>query len=162
MQIGYRTSDTVVNVKCDPIKQFEAWMQNDNGTVNKWPGKITLSSDFYETLTEHAVPLDPRAIAALQNSALALDCYTWLANRLCRVKERGGVTLSWKNLREQFGQEYGCEKDFKREFLNSLRKAHAVYPDAKIEQVNGGLRLVPSPPPIKRRQVVVALPASGR
>jgi hypothetical protein len=32
-----------------------------------------------------------------------------------------------------------------------------VYPDAKIEMVRGGIRLFPSPPPIKRRQVSVGL-----
>ena len=159
MQIGYRTETKVVNVKCDPISRFDAWMQHDNGQLGLWPGSITLSGDFYETLREHAVPLDPRAIGALQNSALALDTYTWLAHRLCRVKQNKGVTLYWKNLKDQFGQEYRCDKDFKREFSGALRKAHAVYPDAKMEFVRGGLRLFPSPPPVKRRQVVVALPA---
>ena len=158
MQIGYRTESKVVNVKCDPISRFDAWMQHDNGQLGLWPGSITLSTDFYETLREHAVPLDPRAIAALQNSALALDTYTWLAHRLCRVKQNRGLTLYWKSLKDQFGQEYRSDKDFKREFAGALRKAHTVYPDAKIEIVRGGLRLFPSPPPIKRRQVVVALP----
>ena len=158
MQIGYRTETKVVNVKCDPISRFDAWMQNDNGQLGLWPGSITLSSEFYETLREHAVPLDPRAISALQNSALALDAYTWLAHRLCRVRQAKGLTLYWKNLKDQFGQEYRTTKDFKREFVHALRKAHAVYPDAKMEIVRGGLRLFPSPPPIKRRQVVVALP----
>lgn len=161
MQIGYRTETKVVNVKCDPISRFDAWMQHDNGQLGLWPGSITLSSDFYETLREHAVPLDPRAIAALQNSALALDTYTWLAHRLCRVKQNKGLTLYWKNLKDQFGQEYRSDKDFKREFSGALRKAHAVYPDAKMEFVRGGLRLFPSPPPVKRRQVVVALPKAA-
>ncbi|MEQ1697708.1 MAG: replication protein RepA [Hyphomicrobiaceae bacterium] len=159
MQIGYQTESKVVNVKCDPISRFDAWMQYDNGQLGMWPGVITLSSEFYGTLTEHAVPLDPRAIRALQNSALALDAYTWLAHRLCRVRQNKGITLYWKNLKDQFGQEYRSDKDFKREFAGALRKAHAVYPDAKIDIVRGGLKLFPSPPPVKRRQVVVALPA---
>ena len=158
MQIGYQTETKVVNVKCDPISRFDAWMQHDNGQLGLWPGSITLSGEFYDTLREHAVPLDPRAIGALQNSALALDAYTWLAHRLCRVRQARGLTLYWKNLKDQFGQEYRSDKDFKREFANALRKAYAVYPDARMEIVRGGLRLFPSPPPIKRRQVVVALP----
>ncbi len=157
MQIGYQTETKVVNVKCDPIQRFDAWTQSDNGQLGLWPGEITLSGEFYETLREHAVPLDPRAIGALQNSALALDTYTWLAHRLCRVKQNRGLTLYWKSLKDQFGQEYRSDKDFKREFSGALRKAHAVYPDAKIEMVRGGIRLFPSPPPIKRSQVVVGL-----
>jgi len=159
MQIGYQTESKIVNVKCDPIQRFDAWTQSDNGQLGLWPGEITLSSEFYETLREHAVPLDPRAIGALQNSALALDTYTWLAHRLCRVKQNKGLTLYWKSLKDQFGQEYRTDKDFKREFSGALRKVHAVYPDAKIEMVRGGVRLFPSPPPIKRRQVLVALPS---
>ena len=159
MQIGYQTDTKVVNVKCDPIQRFDAWTQSDNGQLGLWPGVITLSSEFFETLREHAVPLDPRAITALQNSALALDTYTWLAHRLCRIRQTKGLTLYWKNLKDQFGQEYRSNKDFKREFVGALHKAHAVYPDAKIDIVRGGIRLFPSSPPIKRRQVVVALPA---
>jgi hypothetical protein len=68
-----------------------------------WPGVLTLSDTFFATLREHAVPLDPRAIGDLQNSALALDTYTWLAHRLCRVRKDAGVSLPWAALRGQFG-----------------------------------------------------------
>lgn len=161
MQIGYQTETKVVNLKCDPIQRFDAWTQSDNGQLGLWPGVIQLSTDFYETLREHAVPLDPRAIAALQNSALALDTYTWLAHRLWRIRQSRGVTLYWKNLKDQFGQEYRTDKDFKREFANALRKAHAVYPEAKLDIVRGGIRLLPSPPPVRRQQVLVALPTNS-
>ena len=36
----------------------------------------------------------------------------------------------------------------------------AVYPDARVEIVRGGLRLLSSPPPVRWRSVVVALPVS--
>ena len=161
MQLGYQTASRVVNLKCDPIEQFEAWLQHaDNGQRVMWPGVMTLSGKFYETLIEHAVPLEPSAIAQLQNSALALDTYTWLAHRLCRVKKNAGAMLPWRALKEQFGQEYRSEKDFKRELTGALRKAMAVYPAARVDKVRGGLRLFPSPPPVQRRAVVVAMPAT--
>lgn len=159
MQLGYRTSDDrALNVKCDPIGKFEAWVQELPGQRPMWPGVVTLSSEFYETLIAHSVPLDANAIHSLQNSALALDVYTWLAHRLCRVRKEGGLPLYWKSLKEQFGQEYKVDKDFKREFLGAIRKAVGVYPDARVEKITGGLRLYPSPPPIRKRQVVAALP----
>lgn len=159
MQLGYQTASRVVNLKCDPIEQFEAWLQHaDNGQRVMWPGVMTLSGKFYETLIEHAVPLEPGAIAQLQNSALALDTYTWLAHRLCRVKQNAGAMLPWRALQEQFGQEYSNPKDFKRELSGALRKALAVYPAARVEKVRGGLRLYPSPPPVRRKSVVVAIP----
>lgn len=162
MQLGYRTADRVVNLKCDPIEEFEAWIQNDdNGQRAMWPGVMTLSPKFFDTLAEHAVPLDQGAIGELQNSALALDVYTWLAHRLCRVRQAGGAPVTWAALKGQFGQEYRSEKDFKRELVAALKKVLPVYPGARVEKIRGGLRLMPSPPPVKRKGVVVALPASG-
>ncbi len=115
-----------------------------------WPGVLELSTDFYETLAQHAVPLDYRALSALKHSALALDVYTWLAHRLCRIRQAGGVMLSWENLRDQFGQEYVNAKDFKREFRDVLRQVWLVYPDARIEDAPGGIILRESPPPISK------------
>lgn len=161
MQLGYRTADRVVNLKCDPIEEFEAWIQNDdNGQRAMWPGVMTLSPKFFDTLAEHAVPLDQGAIGELQNSALALDVYTWLAHRLCRVRQAGGAPVTWGALKGQFGQEYRTEKDFKRELVAALKKVLPVYPGARVEKIRGGLRLMPSPPPVKRKGVVVALPGA--
>lgn len=159
MQLGYATDERSLIINTQPVSEFEAWVQNDHGSLGLWPGYLKLSSDFYETLLAHAVPLDPRAISALQGSALALDVYAWLAHRLCRIRKDAGVPLYWKNLRDQFGQEYKSPRDFKKEFLGALGNALAVYPDAKVEKVKGGLRLFPSPAPIKKKSVVVkALP----
>jgi hypothetical protein len=107
---------------------------------------------------DHAVPLDCEAIGHLQNSALALDVYSWLTHRLWRVRERNGIELSWPALQAQFGQEYRDRKNFKREFTGALKKVTAAYKDARVEAVPGGLRLLPSPPPVKRK--MIALPAS--
>ena len=66
--------------------------------------------------------------------------------------------LSWENLRDQFGQEYGNGKDFKKEFRSVLRQVWLVYPSARIEEVIGGILLKPSPPPIPKTSVSLALP----
>jgi hypothetical protein len=116
---------------------------------------LELSPDFYDTLREHAVPLDYRALGALKHSALALDIYTWLAHRLCRVNKISGVKLSWENLREQFGQEYGDPRNFKHEFKTALHQVLAVYPDARVGEVIGGLMLCPSPPPLAKTSVAL-------
>lgn len=104
-------------------------------------------------MKENAVPLDPRALEGLQHSALALDIYTWLAHRLHRVR-RPGEKLTWANLRLQFGQEYTDDKNFKKAFLIALRQVAAVYPDARLEQVRTGLRLIASPPPVPRQTII--------
>jgi hypothetical protein len=148
MMLGIASPSRDITISAKPIEKFEAWLQFDGQQRSMWPGVLDLSQPFFETLLAHAVPLDPRAIAGLQKSALALDAYAWLAQRLCRVRKAEGVKLSWGNLRGQFGQEYACTKDFKKEFRPALFKVRAVYPDARVEEEAGGIRLHSSPPPI--------------
>lgn len=150
MTLGMEAGGKEITINTQPISRFEAWMQHDEKSLGLWPGSMTLSNEFFSTLLEHAIPLDPRAIAGLQKSALALDIYVWLAQRLCRIREEKGIKLSWTNLRQQFGQEYAYPKDFKKEFRDTLRKVQCVYPNARIEEEAGGIRLYSSPPPIPK------------
>lgn len=145
----------VSQMQATPIDSFDAWLHPDPAQGAFWPDMIELHRKFFNTLLEHAVPLDPRAIGALQHSALALDVYTWMAHRLCRVRTDNGVKLYWKNLRDQFGQEYNDPKNFKKAFSGALAKVCAVYPTARISEEAGGIRLYPSPPPIPKTQVTV-------
>ena len=157
MTIGMTAGNKSVTIDTKPIDRFEAWLNNTEEQDNMWPGVLELSPKFYETLTAHAMPLDPRALRALQSSALALDIYTWLANRLCRVRDNRGTKLSWANLKQQFGHEYKTSKDFKKAFKLALTRVLCVYPDARIGEEIGGLRLYSSPPPIKKTKVVIGL-----
>ena len=101
LSIGVTSGGGAVTVDAKPIKRFEAWLHNDGDQQTLWPGYLELSNEFYETLEHHAVPLDYRALSALKHSALALDVYTWLAHRLCRVTSAKGTMLSWQNLRDR-------------------------------------------------------------
>jgi hypothetical protein len=60
-----------------------------------WPSTIQFSTRYFESLMKHAVPLNETAIARLSHNAMALDVYTWLAQRLHRVDEaKGGVGIT--------------------------------------------------------------------
>ena len=159
--IGYPTAAGPETVKAPPISRFQAWIHADEGQKVLWPGKMTLSHEFYESLREHAVPLRQDALAALKHSALALDIYSWLAHRLCRVRSSKGVRVYWTNLREQFGQEYNDPRNFKKKFQQALTQALAVYPSANVTEISGGLLLKSSPPPIPKMQVLLRLPQDG-
>lgn len=150
MIIGFNAHGKAHTYDGKPIRHFEAWISSPEDQRPLWPGAVTFSDDYYRTLKDHAVPLDMRAFMELQGSALAMDVYTWLAQRLHRI-DRRPVILYWANLRDQFGQEYqgkDPDKDFKKKFLHALRAALAVYPQARVKQVTGGLMLMHSPPPI--------------
>jgi hypothetical protein len=155
LTLGMSLEGRDVTINTQPITRFEAWLQHDGAQRVMWPGVLELSQEFYETLANHAVPLDGRALAALQHSSLALDIYTWLAHRLCRVRKAGGVKVSWANLQEQFGQEYRNVKDFKKEFRQALTQVLVVYPGANLDGFHGGFILLPSPPPVHKTQVSV-------
>lgn len=158
MTLGYNVDGCAHTYAGTPIKQFAAWL-NDNGHKGQrplWPGLITFSDEYFKTLSVHAVPIDLRALMALQGSSLAMDIYCWLAERLHRIHGRP-VVLHWVNLREQFAQEYvgkNPDKDFKKKFLPALRAVLTVYPKAKVKSVRGGLLLQSSPPPIPYRDGV--------
>lgn len=144
---GLTTATKAITYNGSPIKKFDAWLSNTEEHPALWPAEIQFSQEYYETLINHAVPLDLRAMEALSGSALAMDIYAMLAERLHRISGRP-VILHWKNLREQFGQEYRDPKNFKQAFLKQLKSAQAVYPKAKVKQVTGGIMMMASPPPI--------------
>lgn len=156
LTLGYSQGDQDVTLNSQPIQRFDAWTRPDSkGQMSIWPGMLELSPAFFTSLTEHAVPLDHTALAALQHSALALDIYTWLAHRLYRVNKVQGNKVSWMNMQEQFGQEYKDLRDFKKEFKHLLLQVLRVYPQAKVEIITGGMILKPSPPPVARKQYVL-------
>lgn len=162
MQLGYRSDRGVGQVDTKPVSRFTAWLSDEENQHGLWPGELELSAPFFNSLVEHAVPLDTEALGKLQHSAMALDVYAWLAHRLYRIGSNAGQFLSWAAIKGQFGQEFTEMRDFRRTFLDAVKKAHEVYPDARVDVVRGGLRLLPSPPAYKRERVVVALPVLGR
>lgn len=147
LNLGFTTHDEAVTVSAKPIKEFRAWIGRNERQQTLWPGELTLSRDYFDSLLAHAVPLDPRALGALAHSALALDVYAFLARRLHELDKT--VKVPFVSFKEQFGQEYTNDKDFKKEFLSAMKQVLTVYPEAKIQRVTGGLLLIPSHPPIK-------------
>lgn len=158
MNLAWTHGDRLDQMKCAPVQSFSAWADPFTAQSSFWPDELTLGQEFFETLCKHAVPLDPRAIHALKGSALALDIYSWMAYRLRSIRGDAGLKLYWKNLRDQFGQEYACPKNFKKAFSAALRQVLTVYPHAKVRSETGGIRFYSSPPPIKQKRVVVKLP----
>ena len=95
------------------------------------------------------MPLDPRAIRGIQHNARALDLYTWLANRLPRVRSAKGDKVSWYALKTQFGADISDLSNFRRKTLEALSQTQQVYPKARVTQIEGGLLLKKSYPPVK-------------
>jgi hypothetical protein len=150
--------DSALQIDTKIIDGFKLWKEKSDEAQATFPSIIELSPRYFESLQEHAVPLDERAIAALAHNAMALDVYCWLAQRLHRVDPRRGQFLAWTNLHEQFGQGYERIRDFRRAFLGVLNLVKAQYPAAKFGTDQGGMMLFNSPPPVLRRAVLVGAP----
>ena len=159
LTLGYSVDGHDTTIYAKPIHRFDAWLPHDENQMALWPGIMELSQEFYDSLKDHAVPLDHRALRALKHSSLALDIYCWLAHRLYRIRNHNGVFLSWGNLQDQFGQEYGDPKNFRRKFNTALRQVKAVYPSSIFEIVTGGMKFYVSPPPIPAGVKPASMPA---
>jgi len=143
------------------ISGFELWLPKDDRQRVLWPSVVRLSWEYYDSLTRHAVPLDERAIAALSHSALGLDLYGWIAQRLHRIPKPHRQLVPWNALKEQFGHGYNAMFKFRQKFLQALRQVHVVYPTAKLEVNRRGLLLYTSPPPVAKTGTVIQLPPSA-
>lgn len=95
VQLMFDAGDIGTTLNPDPlIRRFDVWFPKDPRQRTLWPSEVHLSQAFFDSLLNHAQPLDPRAIRGLQHSARALDSYVWLANRLPRVSSPGTATRS--------------------------------------------------------------------
>jgi hypothetical protein len=171
IRMGFAHNGHAITVNSAIVKAFELWMPKDDMQRVFWPTTISLSLDYFNNLIEHAVPVDGAHIAALSHSALALDIYNWLTQRLHRIPVERPQTISWLSLHEQFGQGYAPERifNFRRAFRTALREVLTVYSSARIEDDEAkrsrrhyhhghaiwrtdplrGLKLYHSPPPVK-------------
>ena len=140
-------------VNSQVIAGFELWLEKDERQRVLWPSVIALSKDYFDSLQVHAVPLYEADLAALAHSAMALDIYAWLAQRLRRVEPLHPAFVPWAVLKEQFGPDYGRMVDFKRFFRQALRQVHVRYDRARFDLDERGITLHHSLPPVTEQRV---------
>ncbi len=156
IRLGIRADGRAVTIKRDIISAFDLWLPKDDRQRVLWPSTIQLSPEYFDSLMKHAVPLDDRAVAALSHSAMGLDMYAWLAQRLHRVDPHKPQSVSWEAVKAQFGWHYGEMRKFRQVFRRTLTEVLTQYRAARIEMDDEGLTLRNSPPPIKGRIGITA------
>jgi hypothetical protein len=157
IRLGFaRSQEHATTINTQIVQGFDVWLPKDQRQRVMWPSTLRLSHEFFTSLQDHAVPLDERAVAALAHSALALDIYCWLAQRLHRIPAEKPQFISWSALCDQFGQGYGELRFFRRDFLKLLTQVRAVYPAAQISEEKRGLSLEQSHPPVAKRVHVLS------
>lgn len=153
-RLGVNDGVRAVTVKGTVIKGFELWTPRDPRQKTLWPTTVHFSTEYFASLMQHAVPLDEGAVTRLSHTAMGLDAYTWLAQRLHRIDPRKPAFVPWSCLKDQFGQGYHAMNNFRRVFLVTLKQVRAVYPDAKFSSDEKGLTLYNSRPPVLRRDTL--------
>ena len=148
IRLGLVKEGRATTVTSQIVTAFDIWFPKDERQRVLWPSTVQLSLDYWESLKTHAVPLDETAVGALSHSALALDIYAWLAQRLHRVPDGKGVLLAWPVLHAQFGLGYARLRAFRRDFQVALRQVLAVYPSARLDLDHQGMTVRNSPPPV--------------
>jgi hypothetical protein len=138
------------------VSGFDLWFPKDDRQRVLWPSTVRLSLDYFESLQRHAVPLDERAVAALSHSAMALDIYAWLAQRLHRVRPGKPAFIPWAALRDQFGWHYNRIRKFREVFRQTLAIVLSQYRGASLELDDRGMTLRNSPPPVKGRLTLLS------
>jgi hypothetical protein len=130
------------------VSGLSLWHGQEEGDGARWQAMVELTREFHDHLREHAVPLMRDAIAHLKDNSLGLDLYTLLAYRLQRLEQP--LLLRWQALAAQVGSDTGRTSHLAQRVKAVLPDVLAVYPDAKVEVVRHGLRLLPSKPPVPR------------
>jgi hypothetical protein len=145
-------------VQAHIVTGFDLWFPKDERQRVLWPTAIQLSLDYFESLQRHAVPLDECSLAALSHSAMALDIYAWLAQRLHRIDPGRPQFVPWQAIKDQFGHGYGRMVEFRRVFRRTLEGVLGHYRAARLKADGCGLTLYHSPPPVKGRLGLVRKP----
>jgi len=153
-----RNEAHAVQINTQIVSALDLWVEQFDGERVLSPKSIKLSADYFASLQEHAIPLDERAVAALAHSAMGLDVYCWLAQRLHRVDPKDGQFVPWPELHQQFGQGYREVRKFRRDFLNVLKAVKDQYPSARFSIDEGGVLLAHSPSPVPKRSVLIEYP----
>jgi hypothetical protein len=115
---------------------------------------ITLSHDFLCELTKSPVPFDLRVFKALFKSPLQIDIYLWLTHRFFKLNRR--TSISWVDLKNQFGSGYANNamgtRDFKKNFLKAFNTVRVFYHQANVEMEEEGIVLNPSDTHVQKKK----------
>ena len=154
ISLAYSDGQQGVQVNLTIVKMFNLWFPKDERQQVLWNSNIRLTDDYFNSLIDHAIPLDERALKALAHTAMGLDIYAWLAQRLHRIDPKQPVFLTWAALKDQFGRGYNDMYKFKQIFRRTMKTVLLEYPQARIkEDKNKGFYLAHSPSPIGQKTI---------
>ena len=70
-----------------PFDSLDVWFPVNTDQRILWPSTITFSRAFFDTLKQHALPTNTRAVRVFANSPRKLDLLFWLGYRLRHIRK---------------------------------------------------------------------------
>lgn len=134
----------------DIVDSYDLWWHPSSPNQSSlFKSHVRLNEAFFKEVTQRPVPIDMRALMALKKSPMALDMYCWLTYRMSYLDRI--TVIHWDDLQAQVGSSYRRTRDFKAKFIQHLNSVLAVYPSARVDFVEKGLKLKPSSTHIPKR-----------
>ena len=124
------------------------WSSGDRNADQRslLPSTVKLSSEFFEEVIEHPVPISLDVLRTLRKSPMRLDIYAWLTHRMSYLRRR--TTVSWEQLAAQFGSSFADDRfgraKFRKHFKDHLAEVLLAYREANVEVCETVVILRPS------------------
>lgn len=143
MKIGlWDGGDHARTINTTPIEAFDVWLPRNPDQRMLWSSTITFDQRYFESLMQHALPVDIRAVRAFAGSARKLDMLFWFGYRMSRLDRP--LKLTWENLQAQFGADIESRRRFRQVFRDEMAALLEVYPKLPTKLDEGGLTLYPA------------------
>jgi Plasmid encoded RepA protein len=144
MKIGVWNGERARTIRTVPFDSLDVWFPVNADQRILWPSTITFSQAFFDTLKQHALPTNTRAVRVFANSPRKLDLLFWLGYRLKHIQKP--LRIGWDALKEQFGQDIGRDRRFRADLAADLAHLNDVFPKLAINLDDTGLTLLPCSP----------------
>jgi hypothetical protein len=125
-----------------PLQKVELWFSDNPAQQSLWPTHIAFSKEFFEEIQQHALPIDVRVLRALSNSARRLDLMMWVTYRITRLPTT--LVLDWKPLKQQFGEGYTRDRDFRHALAEDVAALKELFPKVPLRITEQGLEMDPA------------------
>ena len=158
IRLAMATEERALQVNSQIVDAFDLWFTKEGQQRLLWPSTIHLNDKYFASLQKHAVPLDERALGALSHSSMALDIYSWLAQRLHRIPAGRPQFITWAAIKDQFGQGHKRMNNFKAVFRVAMKQVLVQYQAANVGEDGRGLTLRNSAPPVAKKLYLVNKP----
>lgn len=126
------------------------WSEQEPDQSSLFQSYIVLDDAFFQEIVTKPVPIKLEALKLLKQSSLALDLYTWLTFRMYGLDKP--VVIAWSTLEKQLGANYKETKEFARKCKQTIEKVKILYPELKVQYLDGRLKLLPSATHVGRRK----------